>query len=163
MFIDSLIGWASLVVGIAGVTKPHEVPNANIHNGLDAADGHIPTIKLKDTSGRYLGGYTQNYDNLKKLGFYMCWNYDIKSQIPSELRTLELKMESTKYRGSALNDQQHSLDDALCLAHMSWSPDDSMLDYEARRGAISGDLLYFYGYSWRHSEKTHNNYDLRCG
>ncbi|KAG0358236.1 hypothetical protein BC939DRAFT_441727 [Gamsiella multidivaricata] len=78
LFVDNIVGWASLVVGIAGLINPHEVPNAKIRvrfqsakngqSGLEAADSHLPAMTLKDTSGKHLGGYTQDYNGPKKLG-----------------------------------------------------------------------------------------------
>ncbi|KAF9176942.1 hypothetical protein BGZ51_009321 [Haplosporangium sp. Z 767] len=173
MFLDSFVGLASLAVSIAGFINPHDVPNANIRvhlqsgqngqSGLEAADGHLPSITLKDTSNRLLGGFYQDYYNSKKLGSDMYWNYDIKSQIPSELRSLELKMESFRDRGPVWGNELHSLDDALCLAYMSWSPEDSMFNYDARMGGVSGDLFYLCGHSWHYSGKQRKGYHLRCG
>ncbi|KAF9984541.1 hypothetical protein BGZ75_003894 [Mortierella antarctica] len=171
MFVDSIVGWASLVVGIAGLLNPSKVPNAKVRlqiqtgkdgNGLSGSGGHIPTIVLKDTSDRYLGEYEPNYLKPATLGSDKYWNYDVSTRISGELKTLDVKMEYSAADGWG-GLKWKSLDDGLCLAYMSWAPEDSMFNYEARRGAITGDLFYFCGRSWYPSGKSHGGTPLRCG
>ncbi|KAG0244997.1 hypothetical protein BG011_002827 [Mortierella polycephala] len=38
-----------------------------------------------------------------------------------------------------------------------------MYNYQARAGAITGDLFYFCGHAWYYSGKKHGTTDLRCG
>ncbi|KAG0247623.1 hypothetical protein BG011_001148 [Mortierella polycephala] len=171
MYVDSIVGWASLVLGIAGLLNPSKVPNAKVRvhlqsgkdiEGLSGAGGHIPTITIKDTSSRYLGQYQPNYLSPATLGNDRYWNYDISTAIPSELRTLDVKMEYSASDGWG-GLKMKSLDDGLCLAYMSWTPEDTMFNYRARKGVITGDLFYFCGRSWYPSGKSHESYRLRCG
>ncbi|KAG9061082.1 hypothetical protein KI688_007711 [Linnemannia hyalina] len=147
MFIDSILGWVSMVLTITALTDPKKVPNAKIRIQMQAAKnnmdgvpnddgGQIPQITLGGTGGEYLGIYWASERGKLRANQY--WNYDIDTVEPVELKTLNLRME---YYGAG--NQYRSLNNGLCLARMSWTPDDSMPNYDSRGGAITGDLFYF--------------------
>ncbi|KAG0315040.1 hypothetical protein BGZ99_007702 [Dissophora globulifera] len=146
---------------------PNSVPTAKVRvqfqsgrdgtQGLSDAGGHIPSVLLRDTSGRNLGGLPAKG---AKLGSDRFQNYDI-SIANSDLKTLEVMMETLSGDGTTTGTK--SLDDGLCLAQFMWTPGESMLFSQDRKGVISGDLFYLCGYSWYYSGKTHNGYELRCG
>ncbi|KAF9103542.1 hypothetical protein BGX27_010539 [Mortierella sp. AM989] len=168
MFVDSIVGWVGLVLTIAGLINPSQVPNAKIRvkiqtgkdgNGLNGAGGHIPSITLDDTSNRRFGEF--NARNKPKRGSDQYWNHDISTSIPSELKILDVKMEHFYLSGSQI--VKGSLNDGPCLAYLSWTPEDVIFNAEARKGAITGDLFYFYGHSWYPSGKNFGGKDLRCG
>ncbi|KAF8924516.1 hypothetical protein BGZ47_003958, partial [Haplosporangium gracile] len=169
MFIDSIFGWASMILTITALTDPKRVPNAKIRIQMQAAKnniegspsddgGQIPQITLGGTGGEYLGKYWASERGKLKANQY--WNYDIDTVEPVELKTLNLRME---YYGAG--NKYRSLNDGLCLARMSWTPNDAMPNYDSRAGAITGDLFYFCGYSWYNSGQydPKGKTQLRCG
>ncbi|KAG0298971.1 hypothetical protein BGZ98_010395 [Dissophora globulifera] len=126
-------------------------------SGLSGSGGDIPSVVLGDTSGRNLGsfqtiGATIGSDQYK--------NYDISAS-NSELKTLKVMMEVQSVQGGVK--VTRSLNDGLCLAYFAWTPEDTMFNYDARRGSITGDPFYFCGCSWYPSGKVRKGYEVRCG
>ncbi|KAF9275641.1 hypothetical protein BGZ68_010635 [Mortierella alpina] len=78
MLVDSIVGWASLVVGLANLLNPFKVSRTRKirvqlktgkdGDGLGGAGGHISNITLRDTSDRFLGEYQPNYLKPATLG-----------------------------------------------------------------------------------------------
>ncbi|KAF9961514.1 hypothetical protein BGZ72_003352 [Mortierella alpina] len=170
MFVDSIVGWASLVVGIVGLISSSKVPYAKIRVQLVAArngapgpsddGGHIPTIQLRDTDGNDLGWY-RTISSAQKMKASEYWNHDIKSIRPTELKTLDVRME---YEVSVRHARyKTSMNDGLCLAYMAWVPEDAMFNHAARAGSITGDLFYYCGYSWYDAGRDIGGTPLRCG
>ncbi|KAF9343250.1 hypothetical protein BGX26_006031 [Mortierella sp. AD094] len=126
MFVDSIVGFASLALTIAGFINPSQVPNAKVRlhiqagkdgtEGLGEAGSHIPTISLLDTSNRFLGEFSAN--SQLKLGSDQYWNYDVSTAIPSELKTLNIR---TDY------------------CHSWYSPGKYYAEKELRCGWLDGD------------------------
>ncbi|KAF9586672.1 hypothetical protein BGW38_010166 [Lunasporangiospora selenospora] len=172
VLVDSIVGWAGLVLALALEINPHGVPNAKVRYHLQTgavsrdSGGHIPAVWLKDTSNRPLGSYT-NFNRRDKKDYDQYWNYDIETSQTSELKTLNVRAEWTYYDTSTRQFRSGPLNDGICIAYMSWTPEDTMFNSEGRRGAITGDLFYHCGYDWYHSAKTKEingqTYDLRCG
>ncbi|KAF9952408.1 hypothetical protein BGZ72_006309 [Mortierella alpina] len=133
--------------------------------GLHSADGHIPYIRFNDTKLSELGVYDPGDAKGKTVESSNAWTYDIPTSSTSELSTLELKMGfAGKARVHFMPETvPQSLDDGICMAYLAWIPEYSMLNSEARAGAITGDLLYLCGYAWYYSGTTMGGKHLRCG
>ncbi|KAF9545302.1 hypothetical protein EC957_011056 [Mortierella hygrophila] len=100
-----------MILTITALTDPKKVPNAkiriqiqavkdNVNGGPNDDGGQIPQITLGGTGGEYLGKYWPSEKG--KLKANQCWNYDIDTVEPVELKTLDLRMEyygaGNKYR-----------------------------------------------------------------
>ncbi|KAF9585319.1 hypothetical protein BGW38_002904 [Lunasporangiospora selenospora] len=171
VFVDSVVGFTSLILGISSLISPSQVPSAkvriHIQSGKVSEDsgGNIPAVWLQDDDYGDIGSYTNwNFEKLKK-NYY--WNHDIQTTKPTELALLNVIARYTRYDSYAKEMRSGPLNDAICIAYMSWSPDNSMFNADTRRGAILGDHFYHCGYDWYPSGKykraNGQDYEMRCG
>ncbi|KAF9586170.1 hypothetical protein BGW38_008979 [Lunasporangiospora selenospora] len=172
IFIDSLVGWVGLILAIGGEISGTGVPNAKIRyhlqTGRSSTDsgGDIPAVWLRDTSDRPLGAFTNPFRS-DKAGIDQYFNTDIETSQPSELRSLVFESQWTDYDMSTRQKRSGPLNDGICIAYLSWTPEASMYNSEYRRGAIIGDFFYFCGFDWYYSGKVKEfegqTAQLRCG
>ncbi|KAF9291946.1 hypothetical protein BGZ68_001032 [Mortierella alpina] len=172
MYLDNLAAWATLVVNLAGLLTPADVPErgvrVRIETGLNqGGGGQIPTIKVKlagdQTDGELMPSMlrrTRKKPNNRDTVDGGPRGLDIATSSNLDIRALDIRMEAYRngHRGPLV-----SLNDEMCLTSLVWTPRDTRPNYDNRRGAITGDLMYFCKYSWYYSGKVFEGRDLRCG
>ncbi|KAF9585699.1 hypothetical protein BGW38_001183 [Lunasporangiospora selenospora] len=171
--IDSIVGITGLLLTISSLISPSDVPKAKVRVQIQTGDvsgdsgGHIPSIYLKASDRGDIGSYT-NWRTNDKIGTGDYWNIDIETTRPRELALLELTAKWTRYDNGNKEMRSGPLNDGICIAYMSWTPESTMFNAKNRKGAITGDLFYYCGLDWYHSAKTIPNkkgspYTPRCG
>lgn len=176
MFVDNIQTLASVALIIVGfVGSLYTVPSGHIrvqilmgkngHEGLASAQGDIPPIHLKNSSKDDIGVYDPGNVRRKTVEINNAWTCDIPTTSSSELRFVELKMGYKDKLQTYMTREavSQSLDDGICMAYLAWIPEHTMLNSDARAGAITGDLFYLCGYSWYYSGRQMDGKHLRCG
>ncbi|KAF9572938.1 hypothetical protein EC968_009244 [Mortierella alpina] len=184
MHVESLAAWATLVVHLAGLLVPSSVSErgvrVRIETGLDNtydratgtyltnAGGHVPAVRV-NIAGEVMDGELQPSKLRRK--FRKPFNqptvyrgprsFQIATNNNWEIRSLDIRMNAFRY--GVVRGPKITLNDEICLASFVWTPRETRPNYESRRGAITGDLLYFCGYKWYPSGKVYHGYELRCG
>ncbi|KAF9939684.1 hypothetical protein BGZ67_009037 [Mortierella alpina] len=171
MYVNTLAAWAALAVNLTSLLTPSTVNERGvllrIEPGLSNAGGHIPTIKV-NIAGNTPDG--ELYPSMLRRTRKKPFNRDTVDGGPRSLNIVtnsNLEIQSLDIRMDAYRNGKRgpriSLNDEMCLASLVWTPRDTRPNYDSRRGAITGDLMYFCGYNWYPSGKVYNGYELRCG